>query len=79
MPWTTSNGAKIEHAYSIAGLPASKWTERDKHWLTHYRHIEDVASALDREVFTLRAENLRLKHENEFMLRLINQKGGEPA
>ncbi|TAN50878.1 MAG: hypothetical protein EPN21_07970 [Methylococcaceae bacterium] len=38
------------------------------------RQIHDTARCLEGENITLRAEALRLRHENEFMLRLINER-----
>ena len=72
MSWTTANGATVQHAYAVAGLPVGRWTERDKHWITHYQHLEQQATRLDSQVHQLRAENARLQAENNFMLRLIN-------
>lgn len=74
MAWTTSHGIKIEYPARVAGKPLKDWDERDKQWVAKYTHLHAQAMRMDMELVALRAENLRLKHENEFMLRLINER-----
>lgn len=74
MTWTTSNGAKVEHPWQASGKQPKDWDERDKQWLQKYTHLHEQAMRMDMELVALRADNLRLRHENEFMLRLINQR-----
>ncbi len=74
MTWTTSHGFKVEHPLQAAGKQPKDWDERDKQWVQKYTHLHEQAMRMDMELVTLRAENLRLKHENEFMLRLINER-----
>jgi len=72
MYWTTTLGDRVEHDFSVAGKPLSKWTERDKYWVSKYSIIERICIRLDSEIIMLKNENTRLTHENEFMLKLIN-------
>lgn len=74
MTWTTSHGAKVEHPWRASGKQPKDWDERDKQWVQKYTHLHEQAMRMDMELVGLRAENLRLKHENEFMLRLINER-----
>ena len=74
MTWTTSHGVKVEHPLQASGKQPKDWDERDKKWVQKYTHLHEQAMRMDMELVTLRAENLRLKHENEFMLRLINER-----
>jgi hypothetical protein len=76
MTWTTCNGLRIGHAWDLLG-PVSKRTERDRVWSVDYNFLNDVAMRLDLEVVDLRNQVLRLTHENEFMLKLINQRGSD--
>lgn len=74
MTWTTSHGARIDHPWQVSGKQPKDWDERDKHWVSHYSHLHEQAMRMDMELVGLRADNLRLQHENEFMLKLINQR-----
>ena len=41
---------------------------------SHYTALHNYAGQREYEVFSLKDVNLRLQHENEFMLKLINNK-----
>lgn len=72
MPWRTTNGVDILQPWEASGKPAIKWTENDKEWINKYTTLFNVCYSLDVQLSRANAENLRLKHENEFMLKLIN-------
>ena len=40
------------------------------------KRLHDEAMRLDALVHELKAENQRLRHENEFMMRLLNERAG---
>jgi len=73
MGWQTSTGCNVISAWEAAGKPSIRWTENDKEWINKYADLVDICTKLDVELSKSNAENLRLKHENEFMLKLINQ------
>lgn len=74
MTWTTSHGVRVEYPLAVTGKQPKDWDERDEHYVAAYTHLHEQAMRMDMELVALRAENLRLKHENEFMLRLINER-----
>ena len=78
MPYKTIHGREVKFAYEVAvsiygSLPRAK-SEEAKAWLTAYQNAFDQLSNLDCECVTLREENKRLRYENEFMLRLVNDR-----
>lgn len=76
MTWTTSYGIRVDHPWQASGKQPKDWDERDRQWVHKYTQLHELAMRMDMELAGLRAENLRLKHENEFMLRLINAEHG---
>ena len=74
MAWTTSHGVRVEYPLGVTGKHLKDWDERDEHYVAAYTHLLEQAMRMDMELVALRAENLRLKHENEFMLKLINER-----
>ena len=65
-------------AYStVVGVPiGSGMKEKDKAWLVEYEKCHTALRNCQYENSTLKEDNVRLKHENEFMLRLINERLG---
>lgn len=74
MPHVTSLGHVLEYPYRILDRPMPKWTEADKDFVSKYQRLFNILCSVDNYVITLREENKRLQHENEFMLRLINER-----
>ena len=70
----TLDGRKLYYPWAAAQKPSTEWTEHDKHWVTEYGSVFHALQSAEQEVLRLRADKLRLQHENEFMLRLINQR-----
>lgn len=63
-------------AYNVAvGVPIhySNMNETDKAWLVEYGKCHTALRDCQLENSFLKEDNQRLKHENEFMLRLINE------
>lgn len=73
MAYRTSQGRIVEYPMAIAAKAAKSTDDAreivDKTFAI-FRELQNV----DMELITLREENKRLKHENEFMLRLINER-----
>lgn len=78
MPWTTANGHQLD-------FPTAIWSKivragaRPKHAdimeaLRETERIHNEAVTLSSRVTELEAQVLRLTHENEFMLRLLNDR-----
>lgn len=78
MPWTALNSS-IEYPTALhaeiarAALP-TKHRDKILELLNKVSHIHGIALRLDAKVRELEADNLRLKHENDFMLRLVNNR-----
>ncbi len=73
MGWETVNGADLEYPFALAAQAVKTGREDVCEVVARTRRIYDEAQRLNRQVTELRAENLRLRHENEFMLRLIGE------
>lgn len=52
----------------------TKQCEEIKALANAYQSLYTIATKLESKVYHLEADNIRLKHENEFMLRLINER-----
>lgn len=74
MPYTTALGAKVEFPYTLAAQAAKSNNEVAKEIVNAAHDIFRALQNSDNRVITLTAENQRLKHENEFMLRLLNNR-----
>jgi hypothetical protein len=77
MPWTCALGSKLEwpvklHAKIARAARPSRSDVLDV--LAQAQRIHTEALRMDNRIHELEAENLRLKHENEFMLRLLNDR-----
>ncbi len=77
MSWKTIYGIEIAHPWDAAGSPPSGWSESDKRWVSLYQRLFDQAQRMEGEICGLRAENQRLQHENDFMLRQVNAMDGD--
>lgn len=83
MPWITATGVELEypialHAKIIRENSIKKVKFEDVMEVLHEaKKIHDEALRMSRLINDLRADNLRLTHENEFMLKLINEKNDE--
>lgn len=78
MPWTAPNSS-IEyptalHAEIVRAALPTKHINKILELLNKVNHIHGIALRLDARVRELEDDNLRLKHENEFMLRLVNNR-----
>lgn len=71
MTYKTSQGRIVEYPMAIA-IKAE--TEDAKYVVGKTRAIFRELQNLDAELITMREENKRLRYENEFMLRLINER-----
>ena len=78
MPHKTIRGREIEYTYAVAakihGSSHAAKSKEAKAWMMAYQRAFDELTNLDMECVTLREENKRLRHENEFMLRLVNER-----
>ena len=78
MPWVPAGGSQIEFPYALwAKLARSRQIRREDVMdaLQESQRIHNEAMRLSSRVVELEAEAIRLRHENEFMLRLINDRG----
>lgn len=79
MSWTPMYGKVLSYPYAlhtkVINLPMRDST-RDQviGALNAAKEWYDMALRLDAECRTLTNDNLRLKHENEFMLRQLNER-----
>jgi len=77
MAYTTITGREVPYTWQVAaevyGNIQKASSEEAKHWMSSYKALFDETRELDLECATLRRENQRLRHENEFMLRLVNE------
>ena len=71
MPWTNERGTTLEYPFALAAKAARSGNEDAIAVIEATRRIFDEAMRLDALVRELKAENQRLRHENEFMLRLL--------
>ena len=77
MSWTTVHGSRLEFPHAIFAklLRASRPSHDDIYEaLDRTRRIQRAAVELSVQVSMLQEEVRRLRHENEFMLRLINDR-----
>ena len=72
MTYKTSQGRTVEYPMALA---AKAETENAKYIVDKTYSIFRELQNLDIELITTREENKRLRYENEFMLRLINERG----
>jgi len=72
MPYRTSQGRTVDYPHGIAAKLLHKGCEDITSLVDATHKLFREMQNLDSELITLREENKRLKHENEFMLRLIN-------
>jgi hypothetical protein len=77
MPWTCALGSKLEwptklHAKIARATKPSRDDVLDVLAQAQRIHIE--ALRMDARIHELEADNLRLKHENEFMLRMLSDR-----
>lgn len=61
-------------SYKLAAHLARTGNDQVRALVAEAQKLHTTACELDAHVRTLTAENLRLKHENEFMLRLLNER-----
>lgn len=78
MTYRTIQGRDVFHPYEavtkICGNMSRSMGDDTKAWMTQYQRLFDEMVNLDRECTTLRDAKRRLEHENEFMLRLVNDR-----
>lgn len=78
MSYTTIRGKKVPYTWQVSvdiyGSIQKATSEEAKHWMNSYQTLFDETRELDLECTTLKDENQRLRHENEFMLRLTNER-----
>jgi hypothetical protein len=77
MSFRTVQGRDVEYPFEVIQKihgSVSLLSDDGRAWALEYQRVFDQLSNLDRECTTLRGEITRLKHENEFMLRLVNEK-----
>ena len=78
MPHRTIHGREIEYTYAVAakihGSSHAEKSEEAKAWMRMYQSAFNELTNIDMECVTLREENKRLRYENEFMLRLVNER-----
>jgi len=72
--YTTAQGRKVNFPYAIAAKLVVKCSDDVRQVVTDMHKMFTELQNLDREISILRGENMRLKHENEFMLRMVNEK-----
>lgn len=75
MAYRALYGGDLEYPHAIAG-PHHTWNEQTRRWVAEYQRLFSHMQDCEREIITLREQNKRLQHENDFMLKLINR---EPA
>ena len=68
------NAVKYPWAFRKALIDRYGASEFLEELCSHYTALHQYAGQREYESFSLKDTNLRLKHENEFMLRLINAK-----
>ena len=66
---------------SVVGTPVigGAMKEKDRAWLVEYETCHRAMRNCQSENSVLKEENQRLRHENEFMLRLINDRLNDTA
>lgn len=79
MPWTTQLGRTLEFPVAMfAEIARSQRPNRESvmDTLAFAQRLHNEAVALNNRVCELQAEVLRLRHENEFMVRMMNERDG---
>lgn len=77
MPWTTATGQHLEYPFSLhAKIARDIRPKREEvlDVLEKAQAIHDAAMRMDARIRELEADNLRLMHENAFMLSLLNER-----
>jgi hypothetical protein len=72
--YTTAQGRKVNFPYAIAAKLVVDCSDDVKQVVSDMHQMFTELQNLDREISILRGENMRLKHENEFMLRMVNER-----
>jgi hypothetical protein len=75
MPWVTALGKTLHYPTALhAKIARAARPDREDvlDCLAQVRRIHEEAQRMSVRIGELEAENLRLRHENEFMLRLVN-------
>lgn len=74
MPWVNAN-IPYPHALTAKIARSTKINRDDvMELLKSYAELHSIAQRMEAQINQLAGENLRLKHENEFMLRLVNNR-----
>lgn len=75
MKYKTTIGACVEYPHAIAAqLLKVSGDDMLSEYITKTREIYSVLQSLDSMCITLKEENKRLLYENQFMIRLINDR-----
>lgn len=74
MTYLTAQGTRVEYPFALAAKAARLGNDDINEIVSSSYKIFTCLQNADYELITLREENKRLKYENEFMLRLINEK-----
>lgn len=77
MPWMTATGGRLDFPTALWAkiMQAGKLHREDvMDALNEARRIHEEAISMNSRIIELEAQVLRLKHENEFMLRLVNER-----
>lgn len=77
MPWTPANGDRLNFPYALwAKIARSSKVNHDDIMkaLQESQRIHNAAVDMSNRIVELEAENRRLQHENEFMIRLVNDR-----
>lgn len=72
--YKTSLGRVIEYPYRLMSQLAMHKNDKLRELVSVSKCMFDEIQRLDLHISKLIEENTRLKHENEFMLRLINER-----
>ena len=75
MPWTTETGKHLEFPFELAARAAQSGNEDAAAVAEAAKRIHYEAMRLDALVRELKADNQRLRHENELLLRLLAERG----
>lgn len=79
MAYKTIFGVEIMYPYNAAVSVHKSYhlwmkSEIGKEWSSLYTKVFDQLQNVETDYITLREENKRLRYENEFMLRIINER-----
>ena len=79
MSYRTLRGRDVKHPCELqlaaSKLKPEKFREEALNYADQIREMYDSLMYAEQKALQLQQENTRLKHENEFMLRLINERG----